>query len=81
MSCTALTADRYHTSWEESRLTQLGVEWEPRPTQPSSIRLIHFGRMLDDTALLKGMFPRSVVLARNVSLPHRVYQLMTDHLS
>ena len=30
------------------------TEWEPRPTSPSSIRLIHFGRMLDDKAPLKG---------------------------
>ncbi|EAT85827.2 hypothetical protein SNOG_07176 [Parastagonospora nodorum SN15] len=29
------------------------TEWEPRPTSPSSIRLIHFGRMLDDKAPLK----------------------------
>ncbi|KAH7114228.1 hypothetical protein B0J11DRAFT_540448 [Dendryphion nanum] len=29
-------------------------EWEPRPTAPSSIRLIHFGRMLDDKSPLKG---------------------------
>jgi len=28
-------------------------EWEPRPSSPSSIRLIHFGRMLDDKAPLK----------------------------
>ncbi|KAF1970254.1 hypothetical protein BU23DRAFT_556921 [Bimuria novae-zelandiae CBS 107.79] len=28
-------------------------EWEPRPTSPSSIRLIHFGRMLDDKLPLK----------------------------
>jgi hypothetical protein len=28
-------------------------EWEPRPTSPSSIRLIHFGRMLDDKIPLK----------------------------
>ncbi|ORY13693.1 ubiquitin-related domain-containing protein [Clohesyomyces aquaticus] len=28
-------------------------EWEPRPTSPSSIRLIHFGRMLDDKSPLK----------------------------
>ncbi|KAF1930665.1 uncharacterized protein M421DRAFT_99300 [Didymella exigua CBS 183.55] len=27
-------------------------EWEPRPTSPSSIRLIHFGRMLDDKSPL-----------------------------
>lgn len=30
------------------------IEWEPRPTSPSSIRLIHFGRMLDDKSPLKG---------------------------
>lgn len=28
-------------------------EWEPRPTSPTSIRLIHFGRMLEDTSPLK----------------------------
>jgi hypothetical protein len=28
-------------------------EWEPRPTSPSAIRLIHFGRMLDDKLPLK----------------------------
>ncbi|KAK8156710.1 ubiquitin-related domain-containing protein [Phyllosticta citribraziliensis] len=28
-------------------------EWEPRPTSPSSIRLISFGRMLDDKQHLK----------------------------
>lgn len=40
-------------------LTSLGAEWEPRPTSPSSIRLIHFGRMLDDKSPLKGMHHRS----------------------
>ena len=30
------------------------VEWEPRPASPSSIRLIHFGKLLDDKAHLKG---------------------------
>ncbi|KAF2120777.1 hypothetical protein BDV96DRAFT_485040 [Lophiotrema nucula] len=29
------------------------AEWESRPTSPSSIRLIHFGRMLDDKSPLK----------------------------
>ncbi|KAI9783416.1 MAG: hypothetical protein M1816_001390 [Peltula sp. TS41687] len=28
-------------------------EWEARPSNPSSIRLIHFGRLLDDKAALK----------------------------
>lgn len=37
-----------------ARLTHLGAEWEPRPTSPSSIRLIHFGRMLEDNTPLKG---------------------------
>ncbi|KAH8731038.1 hypothetical protein GQ44DRAFT_736163 [Phaeosphaeriaceae sp. PMI808] len=38
--------------WREAT-NRLGVEWEPRPTSPSSIRLIHFGRMLDDKSPLK----------------------------
>lgn len=29
-------------------------EWEPRPTSPSSIRLIILGRMVEDKSLLKG---------------------------
>ncbi|USP74485.1 hypothetical protein yc1106_01759 [Curvularia clavata] len=29
------------------------AEWEARPTSPGSIRLIHFGRMLDDKSPLK----------------------------
>ncbi|MCJ1438028.1 hypothetical protein MMC27_007415 [Xylographa pallens] len=28
-------------------------EWEPRPSSPSSIRLIHYGKMLDDKSHLK----------------------------
>lgn len=31
------------------------TEWEPRPSSPSSIRLISFGKMLDDKAPLSGM--------------------------
>jgi hypothetical protein len=30
-------------------------EWEAQPSSPSSIRLIHFGRLLDDKTPLKGM--------------------------
>jgi hypothetical protein len=30
-------------------------EWEAKPSSPSSIRLIHFGRLLDDKTPLKGM--------------------------
>ncbi|KAI9705551.1 MAG: hypothetical protein M1836_006307 [Candelina mexicana] len=33
--------------WREWR-----EEWEPRPTAPTSIRLIHFGRLLDDKSPL-----------------------------
>lgn len=29
-------------------------EWEPRPSSPNAIRLIHFGRYLEDNAYLKG---------------------------
>ena len=29
-------------------------EWEAQPSSPSSIRLIYFGRLLDDKAVLKG---------------------------
>ncbi len=31
------------------------TEWEPRPTSPAAIRLIHFGKLLDDKQLLRGM--------------------------
>jgi hypothetical protein len=40
------------------------IEWEPRPTSPSSIRLIHFGRMLDDKSPLKGAQRSSFMSAR-----------------
>lgn len=36
------------------RLTNGSLEWEARPSSPSSIRLIHFGKLLDDKAHLKG---------------------------
>ena len=35
-------------------LTTGSTEWEARPSIPSSIRLIHFGKLLDDKAHLKG---------------------------
>ena len=31
-------------------------EWEAKPSNPSSIRLINFGRVLEDSYVLKGMF-------------------------
>lgn len=34
-------------------------EWEARPRDPSSIRLIIMGRMIDDKVALKGMFLKS----------------------
>ena len=39
----------------ELHLLTRGEEWEPRPTSPSSIRLIHMGRLLDDKISLKGL--------------------------
>lgn len=30
------------------------IEWEPQPSSPSSIRLISFGKLLDDKAPLSG---------------------------
>jgi len=31
------------------------AEWETRPTSPGAIRLIHFGKLLDDKTTLKGV--------------------------
>jgi len=39
-------------------------EWEGRPSSPSSIRLIHFGRLLDDKVALKGLFFASLSVLR-----------------
>jgi hypothetical protein len=33
-------------------------EWEGKPASPSSIRLIHFGKLLDDKEQLKSQYPR-----------------------
>ncbi|KAI8941336.1 hypothetical protein NX059_002562 [Plenodomus lindquistii] len=43
-------------------------EWEARPTSPSSIRLIHFGRMLDDKSPLNGTLAPSPGVARQSCL-------------
>lgn len=40
-------------------------EWEGKPASPSSIRLIHFGKLLDDKEQLKSMFPP---LSRTVNM-------------
>lgn len=43
---------------KELILREWREEWETRPSSPSSIRLIFFGRLLDDKTPLKGMsFP------------------------
>ena len=41
---------------KELILREWREEWEPQPSSPSSIRLIYFGRLLDDKTALKGMF-------------------------
>lgn len=35
------------------------TEWELRPSSPSAIRLIHFGKLLDDKTSLEGMAPQN----------------------
>lgn len=40
---------------KELILREWREEWEAKPSSPSSIRLIHFGRLLDDKITLKGM--------------------------
>lgn len=42
-------------AWTTFCLTSI-LDWEARPSSPSSIRLIHYGKMLDDKAHLKGLF-------------------------
>ncbi len=54
---------------KELILREWREEWEAQPSSPSSIRLIHFGRLLDDKAPLKGM---------NMMLPGSV-RVLTDH--
>lgn len=41
--------DEIHT-----KMLTLEIEWEQKPSSPSSIRLISFGKLLDDKAPLKG---------------------------
>lgn len=41
---------------KELILREWREEWEAQPSSPSSIRLIYFGRLLDDKTALKGMF-------------------------
>ena len=37
-----------------TKVLTLEIEWEQKPASPSSIRLISFGKLLDDKAPLKG---------------------------
>lgn len=54
-------------------------EWEARPRDPSSIRLIIMGRMIDDKVALKGMFPSCLVLRSNSrSLARSFLFIFTD---
>jgi hypothetical protein len=41
---------------KELILREWREEWEAQPSSPSSIRLIYFGRLLDDKTALKGTF-------------------------
>lgn len=41
---------------KELILREWREEWESKPASPSSIRLIHFGKLLDDKEPLKGNF-------------------------
>jgi len=45
---------------KELILREWREEWEVQPSSPSSIRLIYFGRLLDDKTPLKGMFYASL---------------------
>lgn len=48
---------------KELILREWREEWEAQPSSPSSIRLIYFGRLLDDKAVLKGMLGVSMSLS------------------
>lgn len=50
-----------------SLLTTRKTEWEPRPSSPSSIRLIFFGKLLEDKSKLHGKadFPRNLIGSRS----------------
>ena len=42
-------------------LISMLAEWEARPTNPTSIRLIYAGQMPGDSAKLGGMYPQQFV--------------------
>lgn len=43
---------------KELILREWRAEWEAQPSSPSSIRLIHFGKFLEDSKSLRGMFAK-----------------------
>ena len=52
---------------KELILREWREEWEAKPSSPSSIRLIHFGRLLDDKLPLSGepCFGHALLLVAN----------------
>lgn len=46
--------------------TNRSIEWEAKPSSPSSIRLISFGKLLDDNAPLSGKTPSNIFLREHV---------------
>lgn len=47
---------------KELILREWREEWEAQPSSPSSIRLIYFGRLLDDKTPLKGKFSLPILI-------------------
>jgi hypothetical protein len=58
---------------KELILREWREEWEAKPSSPTSIRLIYFGRLLDDKTPLKGMLS---LLPRIISLDLIAYVLI-----
>lgn len=54
---------------KELILREWREEWEAQPSSPSSIRLIHFGRLLDDKMPLKGIYLYIYTLSSTKSNP------------
>jgi hypothetical protein len=60
---------------KELILREWREEWEAQPSSPSSIRLIHFGRLLDDKTPLKGMIIRYPVYSVMPALTDRFVRM------
>lgn len=54
--------------------SNISLEWEQRPSSPTAIRLIHFGKLLDDKAPLRGqsLLIPPVLPVRLTSVSHRI---------